>query len=322
MFRLRSSIVLLASLCAAQAQATRSITACDPATSECGIAVVTFPSGAPAVVPVGEPGVIVANQGFPNIYTARAIVDAVLAGVHPTSAVANALADDPNLENREFGVAALWPDSPSGVAVATFAGADIPHELCTLTGDTYAAVAAQQTSSDVCQAMANGFEAAEGSLGRRLLAALKAGTAAGTDSRGEYSASIRIYQNTSILGQLGFTLIGPDASVDRALDWQAEIEFNLNAFIAVVHEGYAADLVPLTAEMELGILGVLSELGYYHGSIDQGWSNAAEKALGRFGEDNSFFPRGTVDSDGELLIDAAWAAYIVEGHSRGVLRAK
>jgi len=299
---------------------TRSITACDPATSECGIAVVSFPTGTPAVVPVGEPGVIVANQATPSYPIARKIVNAVLAGTHPTTALENALLDDPNPEIRAFGVAALWPDSPSGVAVAAFMGASAPQERCTVIGDTYTVQADIQTSSAVCQAMADGFDAAQGSLARRLLAALKAGTAAGTDFRGEYSAAIRVYQNTSIVGQRGWTFIGPDASVDRALDWQGELEFNLNAFIATLHEGFATDLVPLTTGMGRDILSVLRDLGYYHGSIDRAWNGAAEQALLNFGDSNSFFECGTVVSGGQRLIDAALAAYIVEGNRRSVLR--
>src|SRR5262245_16540743 len=81
---------------------TRSIAACDPATGECGIAVVTFPSSVGAVVPAGDPGVAIANQAWPNIYTARAIQQAVLAGVHPTAALESALATDPDPGIRQF----------------------------------------------------------------------------------------------------------------------------------------------------------------------------------------------------------------------------
>src|SRR5688572_9047725 len=49
---------------------TRSIVGCDPATSQCGIAVVSFPAGVPAVVPVGEAGVMIANQGIPSFSVA------------------------------------------------------------------------------------------------------------------------------------------------------------------------------------------------------------------------------------------------------------
>ena len=299
---------------------TRSIAACDPATGECGIAVVTFPSSVGAVVPVGDPGVAIANQAFPNIYTARAIQDAVLSGVHPAAALEAALENDPDPSNRQFAVAALWPDSPSGVAVATFAGAHIPNAHCTLTGDVYSVVADGQTSSDVCQAMADGFTAAEGSLGRRLLAALKAGSPVGIDARGEYSAAIRIYQNTSIFARAGVTVIGPDATVDRARDWESELEFNLNAVISVEHEEYPADRVPLTNDMARDILTVLRETGYYNGRVDRGWSSSAENALRHFGWNNCFFPRGTVESDGQRLIDGVLAAYIVDGQRRGVLR--
>jgi uncharacterized Ntn-hydrolase superfamily protein len=247
----------------------------------------------------------------------------VLAGTHPTTALENALADDPNPDERAFGVAALWPDSPSGVAVATHMGRNNPRERCVLTGDTYTVQADIQTSSAVCQAMADGFEAAQGCLARRLLAALKAGTAVGTDFRGEYSAAVRVFQNTSIFGQQGVSFIGPDASVDRARDWQGELEFNLASYIAGIHEGYAADLVPLTPAMEQDILTALKDLGYYNGPINRGWSNAAEHALHSFGWwYNMFYLRGTVEADGQRLIDAPLAAYIVEGNRRGVLRPK
>jgi hypothetical protein len=72
--------------------------------------------------------------------------------------------------------------------------------------------------------------------------------------------------------------------------------------------------------MSRGILAALRETGYYNGRIDRGWSSSAEQALRRFGDYNCFFPRGTVESEGQLLIDAALAAYIVEGHRRGVIR--
>src|SRR5262245_6444967 len=101
---------------------TRSIVACDPATGQCGIAVISNPTGVPAVVPVGEPGVIVANQAFPSFATARAIIDKIKAGADASTALTDALAADPDRDFRQFGVAALQPSSPSGVTVATFTG--------------------------------------------------------------------------------------------------------------------------------------------------------------------------------------------------------
>jgi Family of unknown function (DUF1028) len=92
---------------------TRSIVACDPATKECGIAVVSFPTGVPAVVPVGEPGVIVANQSLPSLPTSRAIIARIKAGEDAPSALANALASDPSADVRQFGVAALSSTAPS-----------------------------------------------------------------------------------------------------------------------------------------------------------------------------------------------------------------
>src|SRR5437867_1165890 len=80
---------------------TRSIVACDPATGQCGIAVVSFPTGVPAVVPVGEPGAIVAHQAFPSFATARAIIDKIKAGKDAPTALAGALAADPDQDFRQ-----------------------------------------------------------------------------------------------------------------------------------------------------------------------------------------------------------------------------
>lgn len=301
---------------------TRSISACDPTTSECGIAVATYPAGPAGVVDVGQPGVIVANQAYSHYVTAKAIVDAVSAGMHPTIALENALASDPDPDHRQLGVAALWHDSPSGVAVATFAGANIPDEWCTGTGDTYTVQADGQTSSAVCQAMADSFETIKGSLARRLLAALKAGTAAGRDARGEYFASVRVFSNTSMLARTGITNIGPDAAVYRDADWQDNLEFNLNSSMVVVLQGNPADLVPLNAAMSRDILSVLRALGYYSGNVSREWNGGTESALREFCHRNTFFRDGAVEVNGQRLIDASLAAFIIEGFERGVLRSK
>ena len=129
---------------------TRSVVACDPDTQECGIAVVSFPSGVPAVVPVGTPGVIVANQATPSLATARDIIDRIKLGAPAPKALADALVPDTTRESRQLGVAALDASATTGVTVATFTGSNPGPETCGLTGGTYAVQANVQTSSAVC----------------------------------------------------------------------------------------------------------------------------------------------------------------------------
>jgi uncharacterized Ntn-hydrolase superfamily protein len=321
--RLFTAVGLVIAFCSGQAFAqqhprfhTRSIVACDPATSQCGIAVVSFPSGVSAVVPVGEAGVIVANQSFPSYATARAIIERVKMGDSAPAALAAALALDPLSGSRQFGVAALSTASPTGVTVASFTGTDNIPETCSAKGPTYAVQANLQSSSAVCNTMAGAFNSTIGSLPRRLLAALKAGTPVGTDARGEFSASIKVFSNTWALAEI--TPISAEASVDRSLDWEAALEFGLNVYLAMITPGDSSDFVELNDSRVKGILKVLRDLGYYNGPVS-GWSSEAEAALARFEEFNLFFPKPTVVQGGRRFIDAPLADYVIMGAPRGVL---
>jgi len=295
---------------------TRSIVACDPIDSSCGIAVVSFPTGVPAIVPVGEAGVSVANQSFPSLATAEAIVDGIVnGGLDAPTALVNALASDPAPQDRQLGVAALYP-TPSGVSVANHTGAANIPETCDQLGDTYAVQANLQTSSAVCAAMAAAFEATEGSLGRRLLASLKAGTPVGNDARGEYSASIKVYSDAWPLATL--TELATDANVNRAANWEEELAFELNAFLGTLTPPDSRDRVELTRNLAKEIQRALKDLGYYQGPIDGFWSDAAEQALIAFETANIFFFNPTVVEAGTRFIDGPLADYILTGEPRDV----
>lgn len=295
---------------------TRSIVACDPIDSSCGIAVVSFPTGVPAIVPVGEAGVSVANQSFPSLATAEAIVDGILdGGLDAPTALASALAGDPAPEDRQLGVAALFP-TPSGVSVANHTGAANFPETCDVLGDTYAVQANLQSSADVCAAMAAGFEAGDGSLARRLLAALQAGTPIGNDARGEFSASLKVYSDAWPLASL--TELGTDANVNRSASWEEELAFEVNAFLGTLTPPDPRDRVELTRGLAKKIQRALKNLGYYQGPVDGVWSDAAELALGDFGAFNIFFPNPTVVDGGVRFIDGPLADYILTGEPRNV----
>jgi uncharacterized Ntn-hydrolase superfamily protein len=296
----------------------RSIVAADPVTRQVGIAVVSFPTGVPAVVPVGEPGVIVANPAIPSYATARAVVAGVGQGEDAATALDQALAGDPDAAVRQFGVAALSTDSATGVTVATFTGDGVPDDSCNLAGDTFAVQASGQTSADVCGAMAKAFTQTVGSLSRRLLAALEAGGAAGTDRRGEFSASVRVYAARWEFAT--YTPVNVDANVDRSANWADDLAFGVNAYLSFWTSGTAADLVELTPERAEAIEGVLHDLGYYQGEVTGDWTTQAEQALVSFSSRNLAFSRRTTVSQGVRFIDAPLAEYLIAGAARGVLR--
>ena len=296
---------------------TRSIAACDPADGSCGVAVVSFPTGVPAVVPVGEPGVAIANQAFPSYETARDIISRILSGDDAPTALADALAVDPLKEFHQFGVAALDTSSPSGVSVANFTGLITDPEKCMVAGSTYTVQANLQSSAAVCDAMAVAFENATGSLARRLLIGLKAGTPVGNDARGEFSAAVRVWSTGWVLGII--TPLVADAGVNRSADWEAELTFSLNAYLASFAPPDPRDRVEVTMELGMAVLKVMRDLGFYHGRVDGTWSDDADAALIEFGTLNVFFPSASVVDGGIRYINGPLAYYIIEGAGRDVL---
>lgn len=298
---------------------TRSIVACDPAEDACGIAVVSFPSGTPAVVPVWDPrvpGVIVANQSFPDLDTALAVIAGAGQGMGAREALNAALAADPGKADRQFGVAALDPSAPGGVAVATFTGNRNIPETCNVKGATYAVQANLQSSAAVCQAMADAFEASGRSLAYRLLAALRAGIPVGNDVRGEYSASLRVLSGSWPLASI--TPLTADANVARSADWIEEIAWQVDAHRGMLTPGDPRDAVALRGARLRKVLVALKRLGYYQGGTSS-WSDAAEAALAAFGSNNLFFPAPTGELNGAPALDLSVVNFLVEGERRKVL---
>jgi uncharacterized Ntn-hydrolase superfamily protein len=113
-------------------------------------------------------------------------LDLLAAGKTPEQALAALVTADPDADVRQ--VAILAADG----AVAAHTGAscipDAGHQL----GDGYSVQANIMRSPAVWPAMADAFEAATGTLARRLLAALDAGEAAGGDWRGMQAAGLLV----------------------------------------------------------------------------------------------------------------------------------
>jgi uncharacterized Ntn-hydrolase superfamily protein len=166
---------------------TYSIVARDPESGEVGVAVQSHWFSVGSVVSWARAGVgAVATQsiGEPS-YGPNAL--ALLAdGATPSDALAQLVAADDRSQFRQVAVV----DASGRVAVHTgerciaFAGDQ--------TGDGYSVQANMMANPGVWPAMARGFEAADGPLARRLVAALRAAEAAGGDVRGRQSAAIAV----------------------------------------------------------------------------------------------------------------------------------
>lgn len=282
---------------------TRSIAACDAAAHTCGVAVVSFPVTS-STIAHGRPGMAVASQMLPSTDEANAIMDLVGSGQSPQQALNTVLAADPAAPMRQVGVVSLAANG--SVQVAQYTGAASWTQRCSVAGATYAVQGAGQTSSAVCQAMAQGFEHATGSLPLRLLAALKAGVGVGQDLRGERSATLRVWSGVSPLSVI--TPLVADASVSGRPCPLADLEDELYRYLGQVSPADPADEVTLDDSTVRSLKRSLRELDYYRGPMDGRWNDDVADALAAFQLANVIFPRapganqrGTTKLDGPLV---------------------
>ncbi len=167
---------------------TYSIVARDPATGDLGVGVQTHQVGVGAIVPWVKPGVgAVATQSSANVAFGPQALALLESGLDAEHALAAILAGDRHPERRQVAVldvsgkAAVY----TGEACIPFAG----HQV----GEGYSVQANMMLNDTVPAAMARAFEASEGHLSARILAALEAAQGEGGDIRGSQSAAIVVH---------------------------------------------------------------------------------------------------------------------------------
>jgi uncharacterized Ntn-hydrolase superfamily protein len=166
-------------------QGTYSIVARDPDSGEVGVAVQSHWFSVGSIVSWARPGVgAVATQSIGEPSYGPNALDLLADGVEPSDALARLVAADERSHFRQVAVV----DARGRVAVHT--GASCIAFAGDRTGDGFSVQANMMSSTEVWPAMASAFEAAEGPLARRLLAALRAAEAAGGDVRGRQSAAV------------------------------------------------------------------------------------------------------------------------------------
>jgi uncharacterized Ntn-hydrolase superfamily protein len=164
---------------------TYSIVAHDPPTGEVGVAVQSHWFSVGSVVSWARAGVgAVATQSIGDPSYGPGLLDLLEQGVAPDEAVERLTAADERAVFRQVAVV------DGGGRVAVHTGASCIAFAGDQTGEGYSVQANMMASSEVWPAMARGFEAAEGPLARRLIAALRGAESAGGDVRGRQSAAI------------------------------------------------------------------------------------------------------------------------------------
>jgi uncharacterized Ntn-hydrolase superfamily protein len=168
---------------------TYSIVARDPETGELGVAVQTGTFGVGRGVPWAEAGVgAVATQSYTERSYGPFGLELMKAGRSAEQALAGLVASDPQERFRQAGMV----DSEGRSAAHT--GAGCVRECGHLVGDGYSVQANMMARDTVWGAMAAAYEAAAGTLARRLLAALEAAEAEGGDFRGAQSAALLVVE--------------------------------------------------------------------------------------------------------------------------------
>lgn len=166
---------------------TYSIVARDPDSGELGVAVQSHWFSVGPLVTWAEPGVgAVATQSFVDPSYGPLGLELMKAGKSAEEALAALLLADEHPDVRQVGMI-----DADGV-VAAHTGSSAIRAASHIVGESYAVQANMMLNETVPAAMARAFEATEGDLTERLLAALEAAQAEGGDIRGKQSAALLV----------------------------------------------------------------------------------------------------------------------------------
>ena len=177
--------------------ATFSVVGFDPVTGEIGVAVQSRVFSVGNGVVWGEAGVgVVATQAFVDVSYGPQGLELLRQGLSPEEVVERLLADDPDpiperspKEGRQISV------MDAQGRVATHTGPQANDWAGHWIGEYVSAQGNILAGPDVVADMVEAFEATEGHLSLRLLAALEAGQAAGGDRRGMQSAAMLVVRD-------------------------------------------------------------------------------------------------------------------------------
>jgi uncharacterized Ntn-hydrolase superfamily protein len=177
---------------------TFSIVARDAETGQLGVAVQSHWFSVGSMVSWAAPGVgVVATQSLVDPAYGPQGLYLMGEGRSPEQALAALIAADPHPEGRQVAMV----DAQGRVAAYT--GDHSIREFCHITGDGYSVQANLMGPSTICTAMSRAYEAAEGDLAARLMAALNAAQAEGGDIRGQQSAALLVVSGDATLPAWG-----------------------------------------------------------------------------------------------------------------------
>jgi uncharacterized Ntn-hydrolase superfamily protein len=202
---------------------TFSIVAADPAAGEVGVAVASRFFAVGTVVPHARAGVgAVATQSYANTNYGPHGLSLFSHGNSPEKVLEVLLGNDKDRTKRQVGLIT------AAGASATYTGSACNSWAGGRSGPNYAVQGNILTGEEVVVAMEKAYLSAQGQpLGKRLYAAIKAGDAAGGDSRGKQSAALLVCRKGGGYG--GFT----DRAIDIRVDDHTEPIVELGRLLAI-----------------------------------------------------------------------------------------
>jgi uncharacterized Ntn-hydrolase superfamily protein len=252
---------------------TYSLVACDLGQGEWGVAVQSKFLAVGSVVPWAEPEVgAVATQAYANPRYGPDGLALLRQGLGAEDVVKRLTDADDGRDERQLGVV------DAAGRGATFTGSGCHDWAGGRTGSGYAAQGNILVSGETVDALAETFEASEGSLAERLLASLAAAQAAGGDSRGQQSASLLVVRRDG--GYAGLSDVVVDLRVD---DHETPIE-ELRR-LHVIHDQLFGKTprdqwLPVDDELRAEIGERLAKLGYERLEDWAGAANLEERVDG------------------------------------------
>lgn len=166
---------------------TFSIVACDPGTSEVGVAVQSKFLSVGSAVPWAIGGVgAIATQAWANTTYGPRGLALLQEGKAPDEVVLWLTDSDEHRDERQLGIVDATGRS------ATYTGARCMDWAGGIAGTNFAAQGNILAGKGVVDGLASAFQQTQGHLADRLIAALRAGQAAGGDRRGKQSAALYI----------------------------------------------------------------------------------------------------------------------------------
>jgi uncharacterized Ntn-hydrolase superfamily protein len=293
---------------------TFSIVARDPETNAVGVAVQSKFVGVGAVVPFASADAgAIATQSFANVAYGPDGLDLLRDGLSAEEVVEQLTEADDEAPQRQVGV--VGQDG----SVAAFTGDECFDHASDRQGEHYTVQGNILENRETVDAMADTFEATEGGLPEKLIAALHAGNAAGGDQRGEQSAALYVAKPEG----------GYDAGNDRWIDVRVddhdkpidELERVFRIYdITLLKREKPEEYASLDGETAESVQQTLAAMGFYDGKASGEFGEAAREALEDFRGMNNFenhdldtledaLARGWDDSEGEgeaRMVNAIW----------------